>query len=295
MQLYTECHNSRQGRSLVTDDSGALCSRQSLLPNGCCRSDKMQGGKRGNCGLCRVDVQCCRSYEYCVSCCLSQLDSSDRDDESLPNAVATLGGASPRYSFHSFDRCLHLCRTSSRSIRHGNQYKTGILKHCYTEGEHSIPLDMGSARIVVGEQGVSCSRACNAYRGENVPSAPTTSDNPSPSPNGAEEDAENPETPSPFLPPATENLFICHESFLPLLNNCDTMKKYFGCKADECENSSGGDQPALLPPKGSSAAALGDRFDASGRPRGTCLINSDPKLFDCEGHHADTRRLCACV
>ena len=40
MAIYPTCHNSIQGRKLVTDDAGAICARSHLLRNGCCRSTK---------------------------------------------------------------------------------------------------------------------------------------------------------------------------------------------------------------------------------------------------------------
>jgi hypothetical protein len=40
MSMYAQCHNTIQGRKLVTDDAGAICARQHVLRNGCCRSTK---------------------------------------------------------------------------------------------------------------------------------------------------------------------------------------------------------------------------------------------------------------
>lgn len=267
MSVYESCHNTIQGRKLVTDDSGSICARHDVLRNGCCRSTRTID--RLSCGMCRTDVQCCRSYEYCVSCCLSKLPSSDRsaDFASLPPGSTT----PPRFSFHSFDKCLHLCRTSSRSIRHGNVYRTPVLRHCYTEGEHALPIKFEeSATVVVAKQGVSCSRACAAYRG---PALVT----------------EESDTPGVVLPPpAAPPLYICHEAFLPHINNCATMKRHFECARDECDMNAGNDQPALV-------LAPDQSGDEDGKLRGQCLLNGDDKLFDCEGHHEATNRLCVCI
>ena len=227
--------------------------------------------------MCRTDVECCRSYEYCVSCCLSKLPPTDRSTDSQSHA--------PRFSFHSFDKCLHLCRTSSRSIRHGNTYRTPVLRHCYTEGEHALPLKFEeSATVVVAKQGVSCTRACTAYRGKDLM-------------------IEEADTPGIVLPPpSAPPLFICHEAFLPLINNCPTMMKHFQCTKDRCDQSSGNDQPALVVTElltdGSIPLTSIDstpRRLGSERPKGQCLLNGDDKLFDCEGHHEATQRLCVCI
>lgn len=292
MTLVSRCHNTKQGRKLVTDDSGAICARQSLLLNGCCRSSMLIATR--SCGMCRTDVQCCRSYEYCVSCCLNALDGSDRADDS---ASAEAAGARARFSFHSFDRCLHLCRTSSRSIKHGNVYKTSVLKHCYTEGEHALPVSFDdNAKLIVANQGVSCTRACNAYRGEEtVAPAPVLP---------ASDDVPDPDAPTSVLPPpALPVLFICHEAFLPLVNTCDKLKQHFSCAGDSCETSAGNDQPALAVPAPPRAGALTPAATANAaavaaavlKPAGKCLVNGDAKLFDCEGHHEATRRLCVCI
>jgi hypothetical protein len=224
-----------------------------------------------SCGMCRTDVQCCRSYEYCVSCCLSKLPESDRAADSV--------ASSPRFSFHSFDKCLHLCRTSSRSIKHGNVYRTPVLRHCYTEGEHALPLKFEeSATVMVAKQGVSCSRTCAAYRGTTL----------------VEEESDTPGVVLP--PPAAPALFICHEAFLPLINNCPTMLKHFQCAHDKCDMNAGNDQPALVVNDVLPADALQQpRTNRSHLPRGQCLLNGDDKLFDCEGHHESTQRLCVCI
>jgi hypothetical protein len=270
MSVYSSCHNTVQGRKLVTDDAGAICARQNVLKNGCCRST--QTIDRLSCGMCRTDIQCCRSYEYCVSCCLSKLPDSDHATESIENAPH-------RYSFHSFDKCLHLCRTSSRSIKHGNMYRTAVLRHCYTEGEHALPVKFeDSATVLVAKQGVSCSRACAAYRG----------------PQPQIEEAEEPGVELP--PPAAAPLFICHEAFLPLINKCETMQKHFQCNQDKCDMNAGNDQPAIVVSETLPVDFLKQPVtERSKLPRGQCLLNGDKKLFDCEGHHESTQRLCVCI
>lgn len=282
MSVYARCHNTRQGRKLVTDDAGAICARQNVLPNGCCRSSSVIDTQ--SCAMCRTDVQCCRSYEYCVSCCLAALPTDDRAEDNRESS-----GAPARFSFHSFDKCLHLCRTSSRSIKHGNVYKTAVLKHCYTEGEHALPVkfDDDNARVLVAPQGVSCTRACQAYRGRRDEALPAGW---MPPMLPVDDDSD---TPSPLLPPpAAPALFICHEAFLPLINTCDTMKRHFLCDGDKCDTNAGNDQPALVVAT-TNAVAIAPH--GGKQLRGQCLLNGDAKLFDCEGHHEATNRLCVCI
>lgn len=310
MSAYTRCHNTRQGRMLVTDDSGVICTRNQLLSNGCC-------GNKGDiehlsCSMCRTDVQCCRSYEYCVSCCLKHLPPSDRApdsiDKSSPNIPLTAKSrARPRFSFHSFDRCLHLCRTSSRSIHHGNKFKTPVLRHCYTEGDHSLPIDFQQETMVlVAKQGISCNRACAMYKGPMIHGGV---DAVAAIVNGGGSDAEpdpdpDMDAPSDTLPPTLPPpLYICHEPFLPLLNNCDRMRQYFACNNDKCDQNAGNDQPALLVAQTPTSPLVVSSTPASAssspssvvKPSGQCLLNGDSKLFDCDGHHESTRRLCPCI
>ncbi|KAG0529543.1 hypothetical protein BDA96_05G107600 [Sorghum bicolor] len=67
----THQHRSRstvQGRHLISDDNGYVCSALSINPwSHCCPTT----GDRFSCQGCKLDLQCCNSYEYCVSCCLN--------------------------------------------------------------------------------------------------------------------------------------------------------------------------------------------------------------------------------
>ena len=48
-----------------------------------------------------------------------------------------------------FDACIHLCRTSSRSIRGGNEYKSA-LKHCYSDKDTlTKKFDSKNTKVVV--------------------------------------------------------------------------------------------------------------------------------------------------
>ena len=64
----TSCRNSIQGRELIVDEEGYICSRIDLTETGCCR---IESGKHRqyDCKKCD-ESHCCSVYEHCVSCCL---------------------------------------------------------------------------------------------------------------------------------------------------------------------------------------------------------------------------------
>lgn len=64
----SSCRNSIQGKTLIVDDEGYVCSRIELLNNGCCKLTLQS--KQYDCDSCIFDG-CCSVYEYCVSCCLN--------------------------------------------------------------------------------------------------------------------------------------------------------------------------------------------------------------------------------
>lgn len=73
---------------------------------------------------------------------------------------------------------------------------------------------------------------------------------------------------------------FCISTFLRVINDCSSLKANFPCKA--CGDSIGSDQPAYV-------------FSPGDPDSGMCLVNGDAKLFSCEGSHAKTQRLCACM
>ena len=62
------CRNSVQGKVLIVDDRGYVCSRSDLLSSGCCNTGS-DNTKKFACDTCK-DNGCCSIYEYCISCCL---------------------------------------------------------------------------------------------------------------------------------------------------------------------------------------------------------------------------------
>lgn len=73
---------------------------------------------------------------------------------------------------------------------------------------------------------------------------------------------------------------FCISTFLRVINDCSSLKSNFPCKA--CGDSIGADQPAYV-------------YSPGDPESGMCLVNGDAKLFSCEGSHAKTQRLCACM
>lgn len=184
-RLHGTCKNSRSGKYMLADDRGSVCLRGDLDEgSGCCSNpiDNM------SCDTCRSDLRCCQSFEYCISCCLKGSDASD-----------------PK----RFDHCVETCRTSSRSIKHGNMYKHSF-HHCYTKEEGQLVLDSSTITNVKAEIGFSCDQTCSTLNDTHTGVALT-----------------------------------CIDSVLQSMNDCAAMKSVFAC--DRCEMSEGADQPAFVP------------------------------------------------
>jgi len=120
-----QCRNSVQGRVLLADDRGRVCSRTAVSNSGCCSAES----PRYACHECEAFSACCRLYEHCVSCCMRPdkkvvLTHVLNEAKSLKNIL--LLSASDQ-----FDLCLAKCRTNSGSVRHENVYVNAASKHCY--------------------------------------------------------------------------------------------------------------------------------------------------------------------
>ncbi|KAG0546362.1 hypothetical protein BDA96_02G441100 [Sorghum bicolor] len=63
---------------------------------------------------CKLDLQCCNSYEYCVSCCLNPSKIKKEDVLKLKEAKPVTAGT---YT-NVFDFCMGRCRHSSASVVH---------------------------------------------------------------------------------------------------------------------------------------------------------------------------------
>jgi hypothetical protein len=114
--------------------------------------------------------------------------------------------------------------------------------------------------------GASCNSVCAAYNGK------ARDDE-------EEEEGEGEEGGAAGGPAA--GTFTCAASYLPVLNDCSTLRANFDCAS--CTDSIGADQPALV-----------DRSAPADKGPGTCLVNSDPSVFSCEGVWSYALRLCPC-
>lgn len=132
----TTCRNSVQGKVLIVDDKGYVCSRSDILANGCC-DPSLQSSKRYSCDTCKENG-CCSIYEYCISCCLHP-DKKDLLQNVLGKAPDTFQVLFASVTDH-FELCLAKCRTSSLSVQHENSYRDPKAKHCYGD---SPPITAG--------------------------------------------------------------------------------------------------------------------------------------------------------
>lgn len=145
------CRNTVQGRSLLTDDRGFVCSREHLNASGCCTRGvryacsaptaadvvREPGGALGGvdggvlpAGVlgCQKRFSCCHEFETCVSCCLGQpLNFLETVWAAMQQRSPLLFGG----ELDSFELCSRRCRTSSESVVHENAYRSRTLKHCY--------------------------------------------------------------------------------------------------------------------------------------------------------------------
>ncbi|KAG0561666.1 hypothetical protein KC19_9G082400 [Ceratodon purpureus] len=158
-----QCNNTVQGRYLLSDSRGYVCSIMEVNPaTACC-----PGGEQYSCQGCNTGTQCCDSYEYCVSCCLNPMRTAL--EVALKTKLARQATAGMCTSL--FDYCSGRCRHNSESVVHENAYVSGE-HHCYsaksappgdavdTGGEDEV----GDASVIVGRQGLSCDTTCNAQK-----------------------------------------------------------------------------------------------------------------------------------
>lgn len=125
----TQCRNSIQGKTLLTDELGYVCERKDLLVNGCCNVNALSS-RRYICKSCLANG-CCNIYEYCVSCCL-QPDKQRLLEHFLNRAADGFQNLFTAVEDH-FELCLAKCRTSSQSVQHENTYRNPQAKYCYGE------------------------------------------------------------------------------------------------------------------------------------------------------------------
>ena len=245
----SHCLNSLQGRSLIVDDRGVVCPLQSVSAvSGCCVDEEAVAAL--SCRSCRSDLGCCHSYEFCVSCCMREEEGEEGGEGG--------GGASD-----VFARCLNLCRTSSRSVHHGNVYRTAF-HHCYTAqpplSTSLALLDPSTANISAAPLGVACDLHCASLH------------------------------------------LTCEEEALHLANSCAMLQRHLPCQGCEVSegadqpawvNSAAG----AGFPEGRCLVARGASAESAVRAGRGGVGGGGEKVapLQCEGRHEKTRRLCVCV
>ncbi|VDD94896.1 unnamed protein product [Enterobius vermicularis] len=123
------CRNTRQGRTIVTDDQGYTCERAHLMANGCC--EVSVNTSRFSCSGCETTPGCCALYEDCVACCMKP-----EQKNVLLEMIRNTSGHRLRQilaATDQFELCLLKCRTSSNSVHLENKYKSEKLKYCYKQ------------------------------------------------------------------------------------------------------------------------------------------------------------------
>ncbi|PKA55933.1 hypothetical protein AXF42_Ash014605 [Apostasia shenzhenica] len=155
------CQNTVQGRYLLVDDNGYVCTALSVDSwTRCCP----EIGERFSCLGCNLVSNCCNSYEYCVSCCLNP---SRTQKDLVVNLKIAKPVTSGNYS-SIFDFCAGRCRHNSASVVHENAYASDF-HHCYFlekntngVGETNFESRLAGINIIIGRQGESCSSACKS-------------------------------------------------------------------------------------------------------------------------------------
>ncbi|XP_062182054.1 uncharacterized protein LOC133886329 [Phragmites australis] len=131
-----------------------VCSALSINPWSHCCS---RTGARFSCQGCKLDLLCCNSYEYCVSCCLNP-SKTKKGDVLKPVTAGTYTNV--------FDFCMGRCRHSSASVVHENAYASDF-HHCFSVKQNSSGSIESSSvsrllgiNAIVGRPGESCSLVC---------------------------------------------------------------------------------------------------------------------------------------
>jgi len=159
-----QCNNTIQGRDLLSDSHGYVCSIMAIDPaTACCP----EAGEKYSCLGCNMSSQCCNAYEYCVSCCLNP--SRTALDVALRTKLAKQSTSGTCTSL--FDYCKGRCRHNSESVVHENAYVSGD-HHCFSAksnpiggpSEASAEVALADVSILVGRQGQACDAACYERR-----------------------------------------------------------------------------------------------------------------------------------
>ncbi|GJN28130.1 hypothetical protein PR202_gb16215 [Eleusine coracana subsp. coracana] len=141
------CRSTVQGRHLISDDNGYVCSALSFDPwSHCCPIT----GPRFSCQGCKHDLQCCNSYEYCVSCCLNPSKTKKEDVLKLKE--------------HTQVSLISAWEDAAIVLQVWNDSR-------YSAGSsESNSVRFLGINIIVGRPGESCSLVCKAKGQSCVPS-----------------------------------------------------------------------------------------------------------------------------
>ena len=200
IQSSIPCLNTVQGIHYITDNRGYTCDREDLnADTNCCNVKRSL--HRFTCHSC--EDSCCAEYETCVSCCLSKkqdrLIYQDNEDGI--------------FNEKEFNQCLDICRTSSKSIIHGNQYKANIMHHCFKEYPAYNPYESHDANykagtMMISEKNENCNDACQRYN------------------------------------KLSQQSYSCIDTLLEDFNDCDILSSYFDC--NQCHEKSYNYAPAYI-------------------------------------------------
>jgi len=196
----TRCLNTKQGKELVTDSNGLVCLRKEVQRDGCCltaanreEDDSCQTchGDLKCCESYEYCVSCCLQVARTGS---QNLPVAKLDDQgsgsgrlnvsekkysdpiahglkpgvSLPvkaiaGNLASLGqrrDGNVADTFSKFNQCAQRCRTNSKILLHGNQYRHRFT-HCYWEGvEPVLPVSMLHPVSKTSRPGEDCVSTC---------------------------------------------------------------------------------------------------------------------------------------
>ena len=112
------CANTIQGQSLICDDRGIVCARETLQIDGCCPENEIIPCQSFDQSECDQSASCCSIYEHCVSCCV-QPNNKDTLTKFVLSTIVSLERLFGSIE-NQFQLCLTKCRTSSLS---GNYFK----------------------------------------------------------------------------------------------------------------------------------------------------------------------------
>ncbi|GLT27762.1 hypothetical protein SLA2020_027360 [Shorea laevis] len=200
-------------------------------------------GHQFSCQGCNLLSQCCNSYEFCVSCCLHP--ARTQKENALKVKVAKPATAGTYASVFNF--CAGRCRHHSESVVHENAYVSNF-HHCF-----SLPSNSSGTGGMLVEARLHGINVIIGRQGESCDVA------------------------------CKSNGQSCVLNKLLVLNQCDIIQKYMGCKGT-CMPSIGADQPA----------EVADDAPKHLNP-GACLYTQTESLLSCDGSHRHTRRLCPCA